>query len=96
MVVSPLLAPAPTISITLAATRSLQRRSLSVCYPPVQHWHSKLILADDAATAARKLKGDFPGSDKEAKKAGEEGYEAVRATAQQYVCTHPKHAQMSL
>ena len=38
----------------------------------------------DAATAARKVKGDWPGSDKEAKKAGEESYEAVRATAQQY------------
>ncbi|KAH7382361.1 hypothetical protein BKA66DRAFT_118655 [Pyrenochaeta sp. MPI-SDFR-AT-0127] len=38
----------------------------------------------DAATAARRLKGDLPGSDKEAKKAGEEGFEAVRATAQQY------------
>ncbi|CAO2653162.1 Nn.00g025730.m01.CDS01 [Neocucurbitaria sp. VM-36] len=38
----------------------------------------------DAATAARKVKGDFPGRDKEAKKAGEEGYESVRATAQQY------------
>jgi hypothetical protein len=34
----------------------------------------------------RRAKGDFPGQDKEAKKAGEEGYEAVRATAQQYVC----------
>ncbi|KAL6709288.1 hypothetical protein ACN47E_001695 [Coniothyrium glycines] len=41
-------------------------------------------LEHDAATAARKLKGDFPGQDKEAKKAGEEGYEAVRVTAQQY------------
>lgn len=41
---------------------------------------------DDAATAARRLRGDYPGQDKEAKKAGEEGYEAVRATAQQYVC----------
>ena len=40
---------------------------------------------DDAATATRRLRGDFPGQDKEAKKAGEEGYEAARATAQQYV-----------
>jgi hypothetical protein len=32
------------------------------------------------------VKGDFPGQDKELKKAGEEGYEAVRSTAQQYVC----------
>ncbi|KAJ4993634.1 hypothetical protein SVAN01_00688 [Stagonosporopsis vannaccii] len=38
----------------------------------------------DAATAARRVRGDFPGQDKEAKKAGEEGYEAVRATAQDY------------
>ncbi|KAJ4362009.1 hypothetical protein N0V83_010950 [Neocucurbitaria cava] len=38
----------------------------------------------DAATAARRVKGDFPGQDKEAKKVGEEGYEQVRATAQQY------------
>jgi hypothetical protein len=44
-----------------------------------------LIIADDAAEAVRRVKGDFPGQDKEAKKAGEEGYEAVRATAQQYV-----------
>lgn len=36
----------------------------------------------DAATAARKLKGEFPGREKEAKKAGEEGYEAIRAKAQ--------------
>ncbi len=27
----------------------------------------------------------MPGRDKEAQKAGEEGYEAIRATAQQYV-----------
>jgi DNA anti-recombination protein RmuC len=33
----------------------------------------------------RRVKGDFPGQDKELKKAGEEGYEAVRSTAQQYV-----------
>ena len=38
----------------------------------------------DAANAVRRVKGDFPGSDKELKKAGEEGYEAVRSTAQQY------------
>jgi len=44
------------------------------------------MLADDAANMTRRLKGDFPGQDKEAKKAGEEGYEQVRATAQQYVC----------
>ena len=48
-----------------------------------------LIVADDAATAARRVKGDFPGRDKEAKKAGEEGYESVRATAQQYVRRPP-------
>ncbi|CAE7014414.1 hypothetical protein P3342_003936 [Pyrenophora teres f. teres] len=38
----------------------------------------------DVATAARKLRGDYPGQDKELKKAGEEGYEAVRARAEQY------------
>ena len=46
----------------------------------------KLTLTDDAASAARRVRGDFPGQDKEAKKAGEEGFEAVRATAQDYVC----------
>jgi len=46
---------------------------------------SRLTVVDDAATAARKLRGDYPGQDKEAKKAGQEGYEAVRASAQQYV-----------
>tara|TARA_R110002003_G_scaffold1005_9_gene22048 strand:- start:15280 stop:15684 length:405 start_codon:yes stop_codon:yes gene_type:complete len=46
-----------------------------------------LTSADDAANAIRRVKGDFPGQDKEAKKAGEEGYEAVRSTAQQYVCS---------
>jgi hypothetical protein len=34
----------------------------------------------------RRAKGDFPGQDKELKKAGEEGYEQIRSTAQQYVC----------
>ncbi|KAL1595475.1 hypothetical protein SLS59_008409 [Nothophoma quercina] len=38
----------------------------------------------DAANATRRVRGDFPGQDKEAKKAGEEGYEAVRATASDY------------
>lgn len=40
---------------------------------------------DDAANATRRVRGDLPGQDKEAKKAAEEGYEAVRATAQDYV-----------
>jgi len=35
-------------------------------------------MEHDAATAARKLKGDLPGRDKEAKKAGEEGWEKVK------------------
>lgn len=35
------------------------------------------------------MRGDFPGQDKEAKKAGEEGYEAVRATASDYVRHDP-------
>jgi hypothetical protein len=39
------------------------------------------------------MRGDFPGQDKEAKKAGEEGYEAVRASAQQYVCL-PYHGDI--
>lgn len=47
-----------------------------------------LTVTDDAATATRRVRGDFPGQDKEAKKAGEEGYEAVRATAQDYVRHH--------
>lgn len=38
--------------------------------------------SDDAAEATRKVKGDYPGQDKEAKKAGEEAYEAARAKAQ--------------
>ncbi|KAF1360805.1 hypothetical protein EJ07DRAFT_113645 [Lizonia empirigonia] len=41
-------------------------------------------LEHDAANITRRVRGDFPGQDKEAKKAGEEGYEAVRATAQDY------------
>lgn len=40
---------------------------------------------DDAATATRRLKGDFPGQDKEAKKAGEEGIEAIKARARELV-----------
>jgi hypothetical protein len=32
------------------------------------------------------VKGELPGREKEAKKAGEEGYEAVRAKAQELVC----------
>ncbi|KAJ4359209.1 hypothetical protein N0V95_002375 [Ascochyta clinopodiicola] len=41
-------------------------------------------LEHDAANATRRVRGDFPGQDKEAKKAAEEGYESVRATAQDY------------
>ncbi|KAF2125932.1 hypothetical protein P153DRAFT_425690 [Dothidotthia symphoricarpi CBS 119687] len=41
-------------------------------------------MEHDAATAARKARGQMPGAQHEAKKAGEEGYETVRATAQQY------------
>ncbi|EOA90227.1 uncharacterized protein SETTUDRAFT_167153 [Exserohilum turcica Et28A] len=41
-------------------------------------------IEHDAATAARRLRGDYPGQDKEAKKAAEESYEAVRASAQRY------------
>jgi hypothetical protein len=44
-----------------------------------------LTVPDDAATAARKIKGDMPGRDKEAKKAGEEGFEAVRVKAENFV-----------
>ncbi|KAF2449932.1 hypothetical protein P171DRAFT_428052 [Karstenula rhodostoma CBS 690.94] len=39
-------------------------------------------LEHDAAEATRKLRGDYPGQDKEAKKAGEEAYETARAKAQ--------------
>jgi len=44
------------------------------------------MCVDDAAYAVRRLRGDIPGQDKEAKKAAQEGYEQVRATASQYVC----------
>ena len=47
----------------------------------------------DAANLARRVKGDFPGQDKEAKKAAEEGYESVRATAQQYADRAKTEAQ---
>jgi hypothetical protein len=46
---------------------------------------ARLTNVDDAATASRKIQGELPGREKEAKKAGEEGYEAVRAKAQEYV-----------
>ena len=47
------------------------------------HWGQWTdAFTDDAAEATRKVKGDYPGQDKEAKKAGEEAYEAVRARAQ--------------
>ena len=32
------------------------------------------------------MKGDYPGQDKEAKKAGEEGLEAIKAKASELVC----------
>ncbi|KAF2114358.1 hypothetical protein BDV96DRAFT_647066 [Lophiotrema nucula] len=38
-------------------------------------------LEHDAATATRKLKGDLPGRDKEAKKGAEEGWEHVKSSA---------------
>ena len=69
----------------LEVTRSLPRRRLSVRDSSQQRYLHMLITTDDAANAVRRVKGDFPGQDKEAKKAGEEGYEAVRSTAQQYV-----------
>jgi len=40
-------------------------------------------MEHDAATAVRKMKGDLPGQDKEAKKAGEEGMEAIKARARE-------------
>jgi hypothetical protein len=46
---------------------------------------SQLTTADDAANLTRRARGDLPGQDKELKKAGEEGYEIVRANAQQFV-----------
>ena len=51
--------------------------------------------SDDAAEAARKVKGDYPGQDKEARKAGEEAYEAVRARAQGLVSAHQNHCVAS-
>lgn len=45
----------------------------------------QLTTPDDAANLARRARGDLPGQDKELKKAGEEGYETVRANAQQFV-----------
>jgi hypothetical protein len=63
----------------------LPRRRQSVCYHILGRILRSLTIADDAAEAMRRVKGDFPGQDKELKKAGEEGYEAVRSTAQQYV-----------
>ncbi|KAF2249215.1 hypothetical protein BU26DRAFT_551012 [Trematosphaeria pertusa] len=39
-------------------------------------------LEHDAASASAKVRGEMPGREKEAKKAGEEGYETVRAKAQ--------------
>ncbi|KAF2634713.1 hypothetical protein P280DRAFT_554354 [Massarina eburnea CBS 473.64] len=39
-------------------------------------------IEHDAASASAKVRGDLPGHEKEAKKAGEEGYEALRARAE--------------
>ncbi|KAF2267723.1 hypothetical protein CC78DRAFT_456419 [Lojkania enalia] len=39
----------------------------------------------DAAAASRKLKGELPGREKEAKKAGEESYESVKSAASDFV-----------
>lgn len=50
---------------------------------PVTRTPFALTRADDAATATRKLKGDVPGQDREINKAGEEGFEALRAKAQE-------------
>lgn len=63
----------------------MRRRSSSVCDSFGIIAKQRLTVTDDAASAARRVRGDFPGQDKEAKKAGEEGFEAVRATAQDYV-----------
>ncbi|KAF2713019.1 hypothetical protein K504DRAFT_530089 [Pleomassaria siparia CBS 279.74] len=40
-------------------------------------------LEHDAARASAKIRGEFPGREKEAKKAGEEGYETIRSKAQE-------------
>jgi hypothetical protein len=45
-----------------------------------------LTNVDDAASASAKVKGEMPGRGKEAKKAGEESYEALRARAEELVC----------
>jgi len=80
------LAAAPTISIAREETRSSQRRSLNVCSLISVIWSRRLTASsDDLATASAKVKGDLPGREKEAKKAGEEGFEAVRAKAQNLV-----------
>lgn len=62
------------------AEKKMERKRL-----PYELSSTKLTTTDDAANATRRVRGDFPGQDKEAKKAGEEGYEAVRASAQDYV-----------
>lgn len=54
--------------------------------PGLGRMNELLMGIDDAATAVRKMRGDFPGQDKEAKKAGEEGLEAIRARAEDLVC----------
>jgi hypothetical protein len=75
-----------TTSTVPAETQSLQRRRPSVrllCFYTVVRL--RLTTPDDAANLTRRARGDFPGQDKEAKKAAEEGYESVRATAQSYV-----------
>lgn len=83
--VSQLLVEPPTTFTAREVTRSLPRRSLSVRQLARGLENQILTAPDDAAEATRRVRGDFPGQDKEAKKAGEEGYEAVRATAQDYV-----------
>ena len=63
----------------------LAQKKAERTYALMNHQGPLLTLADDAATASRKIQGELPGREKEAKKAGEEGYEAVRAKAQEYV-----------
>lgn len=51
----------------------------------MKHCLHALTVVDDAAIAAQKARDRFPVIQNEAKKAGEESYEAVRATALSYV-----------
>lgn len=50
-----------------------------------------LTFIDDAARASAKVRGELPGREKEAKKAGEEGFEAIRSKAKELVSLHSNY-----